>query len=91
MRGEEPAQVIRLEGNFYFHPEVVDTSLLDVTSRIYHCPNKGVCNWIDMKTDKGFVTDACWIYPDPKQAFENIKGWYGFYPDHRYYRTAECD
>lgn len=91
LRVEDPAHIIRLEGNYYFHPEEVDASLLEMTDRTYHCIKKGVCNWIDLKTEKGFVADASWIYPDPKPAFENIKGWYGFYTDHRYYKIEECE
>jgi uncharacterized protein (DUF427 family) len=91
LRGEEPSEIIRLEGNYYFHPDVVDTSLMDITQRTYACQKKGICNWIDLKTNKGFVIDASWVYPDPKTGYENIRGWYGFYPDHRYYKTEECE
>ncbi len=90
VRAENDGQVIRLEGNYYFHPDVVDTSALEITSRLYDCPKKGICNWIDMRTDKGIVTDAAWIYPETKKDFQHIAGWYGFYPDHRYYETKEC-
>jgi uncharacterized protein (DUF427 family) len=91
VRAENPEQVIRLEGNYYFHPDVVDTSIIEITDRTYHCHYKGVCNWIDLATDKGFVTDIAWIYPETKQDYEYIRGWYGFYADHRYYETRECD
>ena len=91
VRADNPDQVIRLEGNFYFHPDLVDPSLLDITERTYNCPKKGVCNWIDLVTEKGFVTDGSWVYPETKQGYENIRGWYGFYADHRYYETRECD
>jgi len=91
VRAESDDQVIKLDGNFYFHPDLVDTSILEITGRTYHCPIKGVCNWIDLVTEKGYVTDASWIYRDTKQGFENINGWYGFYADHRYYEIRECD
>jgi uncharacterized protein (DUF427 family) len=91
VRAEKDEQVIRLEGNFYLHPEVVDSSILAVTSRLYDCPKKGVCHWIDLKTDKGFVTDVAWVYPETKEGFEHIAGWIGFYPDHRYYKTGVCE
>lgn len=91
VRAEDAKQVIRLEGNYYFHPDLVDISMLDITSRLYDCPKKGICNWIDLKSDKGFVADAAWVYPQPLAGFERIAGWFGFYADHRYYETRECE
>ncbi|MEJ2106912.1 MAG: DUF427 domain-containing protein [Acidiferrobacteraceae bacterium] len=91
VRAEDPSRYHRLEGNWYFDPELVDPAMLDFTDRTYICPRKGTCQWIDLKTDQGYVTDAAWVYHDPEAGYESIRGRYGFFGDHRYYRTEECD
>lgn len=91
MCAERPDQVLALEGNWYFHPDVVDPDQVEITDRPYNCPRKGICYWVDLKTDSGFVTNAAWVYPQPKKDYKHIAGWYGFYGDHQYYEVKECD
>jgi len=86
-----PEQVQRLEGNWYFHPDTIDPARFEVSSRTYTCPKKGVCNWVDLKTDKSYINDVAWVYPSALPGFEHIAGWYGFYPEHNHYCVSECD
>lgn len=67
------------EGNWYFTPETVNMRHLKVTDRIYTCPYKGVCYWIDLETKDGTVTNVAWVYRNPKPGYEFIKDQIGFY------------
>lgn len=91
LRAENPAQYQKLEGNWYFDAALIDPAMVDITDRTYICPYKGTCQWIDLQTDHGYVTDAAWVYKEPKKGYETIGGRYGFYADHRYYEVRECD
>lgn len=91
VRADNPDQVTVLDNTYYFHPDTVDLDGLEKTSRVYQCPHKGTCCWIDLVTEKGVIIDASWIYPEPKKGYRHIAGWYGFYANHRYYETKECD
>lgn len=84
-------QYQRLEGKWYVHASCVDKSLFETSDRIYSCPEKGVCYWVDFKGEVTYVNDVSWIYPEPKPGFEKISGWYGFYPHHKYYDVETYD
>lgn len=91
VRVDKPEQVITMGDAYYFHPDTVALNGLKQSGRIYQCPLKGTCYWIDLITEKGAVIDASWIYPEPKEDYRHITGWYGFYANHRYYETKECE
>ncbi len=91
VRADNPDQVTVLDNTYYFHPDTVDLDGLEKTGRVYQCPHKGTCCWVDLVTEKGVIIDASWIYPEPKEGYRHIAGWYGFYASHRYYETKECD
>jgi uncharacterized protein (DUF427 family) len=78
-------QLQEVEKNYYIHPDLIDMSQFEVSDRIYNCPVKGICFWVDLKTDLGWINDICWVYPEPKKAYQRIAGWYGFYPSHKKY------
>lgn len=78
-------QLQEVEKNYYIHPDLIDMSQFEVSDRIYNCPVKGICFWVDLKTDLGWINDICWVYPEPKKAYQGIAGWYGFYPSHKKY------
>lgn len=71
--GEPESTVLDFEGNWYFAPDGVAMQYLKVTERTYTCPYKGVCNWIDLVTPEGKVTNFGWVYPNPKPGYEMIK------------------
>ena len=79
------SQLQRIEDNFYVHPELIDLSQFEISDRIYNCPVKGVCMWVDLNTELGWMNDICWVYPEPKKPYKHIAGWFGFYPNHRQY------
>jgi len=80
-------QVLRLEGNYYIHPDCITTDNFHTSDRIYHCPAKGISYWVDLKTPRGYLNDISWIYPTPQPEYKQIAGWYGFYPTHSKYEV----
>lgn len=83
-------EVLPLEDNFYFPAAAIDRARFEVSDRPYDCPYKGICYWVDYKSDSGFINDVAWVYPDPKPGYRKIAGHFGFYPEHRYCRYSEC-
>jgi uncharacterized protein (DUF427 family) len=78
--GEEGRNVRVFEGNWYFQPNVVNMEHLKITERIYTCPYKGVCYWIDLETPDGRVArNVAWVYRQPKPGYEFITDQIGFY------------
>ncbi len=77
--GEVDHDVIPLEGCFYFGPDQVNQANLVVTQRIYTCPYKGICYWIDLVDASGRVfRDVAWVYTQPRPGYEYIKDKIGF-------------
>ena len=74
----EPA-VRQFEGNLYFAPGSVNAEHLVVTERIYTCPYKGVCYWVDLASPTDRAQNIAWIYREPKPGYEFIKDQWGFY------------
>lgn len=91
VRADNPEQVTTIGDAYYFLPDIIKLKGLEQSGRIYQCPLKGTCYWIDLITEKGAVIDASWTYLDPKKDYLHITGWYGFYANHRYYETKECE
>lgn len=90
-RATRPEQVIALEGNWYFHPDAVNRTALEISDRSYLCSHKGTCLWIDLKVNDEYLNDVAWMYPEPKPGFRKIAGWYGFYSDAKGYAKTERD
>lgn len=70
--------VFEHEGAYYFDRELVDMARLTVTPRIYKCPYKGICHWLDLDTESGPVKDVGWIYTDPREGYEFLQDKIGF-------------
>ncbi len=85
----ENDQLQMLEGNFYVHPDLIDLEKFEISDRIYHCPLKGKSQWVDLKTEQGWINDICWVYPQTKEAYRHIAGWFGFYPSHKHYEIEQ--
>ncbi len=78
-RGLEGRSVIRLEGNWYFEQAAVAMQYLKVTDRVYVCPHKGQCFWIDLELPDRTERDVAWVYTIVKPNYEYIKDRIGFY------------
>lgn len=91
LKADDVDKIIRLEGNWYFHPSVIDPDHFKITDRLYSCPYKGTCNWVDFEHGKLYLPDVAWTYPETLPGYEHIAGWYGFYPGNIYYKTGDCN
>ena len=74
-----PDQFAEVEGNWYVHPGAVDSAHLEVTGHEYVCPYKGRCFYVDFVDGDKRVPRVAWVYDNPKDGWEHIKGKYGFY------------
>ena len=72
-QGEEHADVLLLEGSYYFAPEQVDTEHLILTQRAYVCPYKGRCLYLDLHGPDGIIRDVGWIYTQPSPDYDYIR------------------
>ncbi len=75
----ESDQTIVVEGNHYFPPEsLVATHFVD-SSTTSVCPWKGLARYKSIKIAEGQNPDACWFYPEPKEAAQEIRGFFAFW------------
>jgi len=68
------------EGAWYFDPEAVDMTCLEISQRTYTCPYKGVCYWIDLKLPgHPTIENVGFTYFKTKQGYEFIQDKIGLY------------
>lgn len=84
-------KVYNIENNWYIHPDYVDHDWFVTSDRIYDCPIKGSCLWVDIKAGKTFSNNASWIYTKTLPDYDHINGWYGFYNEHKHYTHKESE
>lgn len=70
---------IVVEGNHYFPPESVDTSLFEASDTHTHCPWKGDASYKTLIVNGARNPDAAWYYSDPLPAAAEIKGRFAFW------------
>ncbi|MCX7523160.1 DUF427 domain-containing protein [Microbacterium sp. STN6] len=84
---EAPTEdLIRIEGNWYFPPESVNSELLAPSDTPYTCPWKGECQYFSVKQGDMLLEDRAWSYPNPyASAFDRVgrdfSGFVAFAPD----------
>jgi uncharacterized protein (DUF427 family) len=59
------ADLIKIEGNWYFPPSALSAEAFSDSPTPYTCPWKGVCQYHDVTTSGGRHHDAAWSYPTP--------------------------
>lgn len=68
-----------VEGNHYFHPDVVNWEYFKENATHTTCPWKGVASYYDVVVNGKVNAGAAWYYPDPKPAASNIKNHVAFW------------
>ena len=71
---------------FYLPPADVRTDLLVPTNHHTFCEFKGVAHYVDLVLPGATVRNVAWYYPDPIESYEDIAGYFAFYPG----RVDEC-
>lgn len=67
------AELISIEGNWYFPPESVNAELLEKSPTPYTCPWKGDCQYFSVQSGDGLLKDRAWSYPTPyPTAFDRV-------------------
>ncbi len=75
----ESDQTEIVEGNHYFPPESLYMEYFKESSTHTTCPWKGVASYYDIQINGRVNKDAAWVYPEPKDAAKNIKGYVAFW------------
>lgn len=68
-----------VEGNHYFPPESLRADCFEDSDTHTTCSWKGVASYKDVVVGGERNRDACWFYPDPMPAAEQIRGWFAFW------------
>ncbi len=80
----DKADLIFIEGNWYFPPSSVKSEYYKKSDTPYTCPWKGVCQYYTVTVDGTEAKDAAWTYPEPlSTAIDRVKkdfsGYYAFW------------
>jgi len=75
----ESAQYEIVEGNVYFPPAALRREFMRDSSTHTVCGWKGTASYYDVVVGDAVNRDACWYYPDTKDAASHIKGYYAFW------------
>ncbi len=75
----ESEDTVMVEGNHYFPPDSVSADLFVPTQTTTVCHWKGTASYYTLNVDGELNKDAAWSYPEPKEAAENIRGYYAFW------------
>lgn len=68
----DKADLIYIEGNWYFPPSSVKTEFLTKSDTPYTCPWKGVCQYFDVHAGDAVSKDSAFSYPEPKAGAVDI-------------------
>ena len=75
----ESDNTLQIEGNHYFPVSTLTMELLEDSQTHTGCHWKGTANYYDVVVDGKVNKDACWYYPDPSYAAENIRDHVAFW------------
>lgn len=75
----ESNDTVVVEGNHYFPIESADRALLRESTTHTTCPWKGIASYYDVVVGDSVNKDACWYYPEPKEAAKEIRGRVAFW------------
>jgi len=62
------SDLVKIEGNWYFPPESINSGFLVESSTPYTCPWKGECQYFSLKDGDALLQDRAWSYPTPYPA-----------------------
>ena len=61
----DKADLVYIEGNWYFPPSSVKLELLTKSNTLYSCPWKGTCQYFDVHAGETISKDSAFSYPEP--------------------------
>ena len=75
----ESKKTVVVEDNHYFPPDSVKMNLLKKSADQYQCAWKGLADYYDVVVDGKSNHNAVWVYPEPTEKAQNIKGHFAFW------------
>ncbi len=75
----ESDNTVVVEGNHYFPPDSVCAEFLSASPTTTVCSWQGTASYANIVVGGDTNSDAAWFYPDPKEAANNIAGFYAFW------------
>lgn len=75
----ESEDTVVVEGNHYFPESAVKREYLRPSDTHTVCPWKGTASYYSLVVDDAENKDACWYYPEPKDAAVQIRGRVAFW------------
>ncbi|MEB3268570.1 MAG: DUF427 domain-containing protein [Leptolyngbya sp.] len=75
----ESDQCERVEGNYYFPPDSIQTPYFKPSETRTVCGWKGTAHYYTLAVNGDTNIDAAWYYPEPKAAASNIKNYVAFW------------
>jgi uncharacterized protein (DUF427 family) len=74
------ADLITIEGNYYFPPSALKSELFSDSATPYNCPWKGDAQYHDLSAGGSSHHDAAWSYPAPyPSSFDKVGSDYSGY------------
>lgn len=61
----DEADLVKIEGNWYFPPASVKREFLQESPTPYTCPWKGKCQYYSVVSGDDVLADRAWAYPTP--------------------------
>lgn len=61
----DAADLVSIEGNWYFPPSSIAEGVLVESPTPYHCPWKGDCQYYSIRRGDDVLPDGAWSYPSP--------------------------
>jgi uncharacterized protein (DUF427 family) len=58
------AELVKIEGNWYFPPSSIVDGFLTPSPTPYTCPWKGACQYFTVTVDGKSMPDRAWSYPN---------------------------
>ena len=71
--------IVTVDGNAYFPVEALNRELVRNSNHTSVCGWKGTAHYYDVVVDGQVNANACWYYPEPKQAAVQIRGRVAFW------------
>jgi uncharacterized protein (DUF427 family) len=75
----ESDDTVVVEGNHYFPESTLDHNRIKHSDTHTTCPWKGIASYYTLVVDGAENVDACWYYPEPKDAARQVKGRVAFW------------
>jgi uncharacterized protein (DUF427 family) len=71
--------IVTVDGNAYFPADALDRECVRDSSHTTVCGWKGTAHYYDVVVDGQVNANACWYYPEPKEAAAQIRGRVAFW------------